>query len=61
MHPLVEVPGHILAWRIPWREEPGELQSKGCKDSDGIERLHFFHFLGGPRAPPGGGPRASQL
>ena len=21
----------ILAWRIPWREEPGWLQSKGSK------------------------------
>ena len=23
----------ILAWRIPWREEPGWLQSMGCKES----------------------------
>ena len=22
----------ILAWRIPWTEEPGGLQSMGCKD-----------------------------
>ena len=22
----------ILAWRIPWTEEPGKLQSWGCKD-----------------------------
>ena len=21
----------ILAWRIPWREEPGELQSRGSQ------------------------------
>jgi len=21
----------ILAWKIPWREEPGGLQSMGCK------------------------------
>ena len=21
----------ILAWKIPWTEEPGGLQSKGCK------------------------------
>ena len=32
-----------LAWRIPWREEPGRLQSTGCKESDTTERLHF-HF-----------------
>ena len=34
----------ILAWRIPWREEPGRLQSMGRKESNMTERLHF-HFL----------------
>ena len=35
----------ILAWRIPWTEELGGLQSTGCKESDTTERLHFhFHF-----------------
>ena len=24
----------ILAWRIPWTEEPGRLQSSGYKESD---------------------------
>ena len=24
----------ILAWRIPWTEEPGRVQSVGCKESD---------------------------
>ena len=24
---------NILAWRIPWTEEPGGLQSMGCKES----------------------------
>ena len=24
----------ILAWRIPWTEEPSELQTRGCKESD---------------------------
>ena len=24
----------ILAWRAPWTEEPGGLQSMGCKESD---------------------------
>ena len=28
---------HILAWRIPWTEEPGKLQSILCKESDTIE------------------------
>ena len=27
----------ILAWETPWTEEPGGLQSKGCKESDMIE------------------------
>ena len=24
----------ILAWRIPWTEEPGRLQSTGVQESD---------------------------
>ena len=24
----------ILAWRVPWTEEPGRLQSMGHKESD---------------------------
>ena len=27
----------ILAWRIPWTEEPGGLQSMGCKELDTTE------------------------
>ena len=27
----------ILAWRIPWAEEPGGLQSMGSQESDKIE------------------------
>ena len=33
----------ILAWRIPWTEELGGLQSMGHKESGTTERLHF-HF-----------------
>ena len=33
----------ILAWRIPWMEELGRLQSMGRKQSDTTEQLHF-HF-----------------
>ena len=33
----------VLAWRIPWTEEPGGLQSMGLLESDTTERLHF-HF-----------------
>ena len=36
----------ILAWRIPWMEELGGLQSTGHKESDTTEWLHFhFHFV----------------
>ena len=28
---------NLLAWRIPWTEEPGRLQSMGCKQSDVTE------------------------
>ena len=29
----------VFVWRIPWTEEPGGLQSWGCKESDTTERL----------------------
>ena len=29
----------ILAWRIPWTEEPGGLQSMGCKELDMTDQL----------------------
>ena len=29
----------ILAWRIPWTEEPGGLQSMGHEESDMMEHL----------------------
>ena len=33
-----------LAWKIPWTEEPGRLQSMGSRRvRDMTERLHF-HF-----------------
>ena len=28
---------NILAWRIPWTEEPGRLQPQGHKQSDRTE------------------------
>ena len=33
----------ILAWRIPWMEEPGGLQSMGSQSRTWLKRLHF-HF-----------------
>ena len=42
-----------LAWKIPWMEEPGRLQSMGSLRSDTTERLHFhfslFTFMHGRR------------
>ena len=33
------------AWKIPWMEEPGRLQSMGSLELDTTERLTFtFHF-----------------
>ena len=46
----------ILAWRIPRTEDPGGLQSMGCKESDTTEEHVFmnenhdsysFHFTPG--------------
>ena len=34
-----------LAWKIPWTEEPGGLQSMGRQKSDMTERLHFDFSL----------------
>ena len=36
----------ILAWRIPWTEEPGRLQSMGLQiESDTIETTVHTHIL----------------
>ena len=38
-------PHHILAWRIPWTEEPGGLYSLwGWEESDVTERLTTTHI-----------------
>ena len=39
-----------LAWKIPWTEEPGGLQSMGSLELDTTERLHF-HALEKAMAP----------
>ena len=35
----METHSSIPAWRIPWTEEPGELQSMGSQRGDTIEHL----------------------
>ena len=37
----METHSGILAWRIPWTEEPGGYSLWGCKDSDTTE--HTAH------------------
>ena len=49
----------ILAWKIPWTEEPSGLQSMGSMGSqrDTTERLHFllsFFQLNRVERPEGG-------
>ena len=45
-----------LAWKIPWTEEPGRLQSMGRKESDTTERLHFTSLTGTSRMQIQRGP-----
>ena len=36
---------NILTWEIPWREEPGGIQSMGLgKESDKTEQLTLYHL-----------------
>ena len=35
----------ILAWKIPWTEEPGKLQSMGSQQLDTTERLNVHARL----------------
>ena len=35
----------ILAWRIPWTEEPGGLQSMGLQSRTQLSDFTFFSFL----------------
>ena len=35
----------ILAWRIPWTEEPGGLQSIGLDTSEATSNMHACAFI----------------
>ena len=35
----------ILAWRIPWTEEPGRLQSMASQESDMTRQLTHHHHM----------------
>ena len=47
---------NILAWRIPWTEEPGRLQSMGLQrvrhDSAAAERLSHVELFLTPQTAP---------
>ena len=37
-------PSSILAWRVPWEEEPGGLySSRGCKELDATEHIPILY------------------
>ena len=45
----------IFAWRIPWTEEPGRLQSMGSQESDRTElstHTHRSYWLNGTLISP---------
>ena len=42
----------VLAWKIPWTEEPGSQQSTGRKESDTTEQLHFTSVTQMVKNPP---------
>ena len=48
-----------LAWKIPWMQEPGRLQSMGSEESDMTELLHFHFLLS--RIGEGNGTHSSVL
>ena len=33
----------ILAWRLPWTEEPGRLQSMGSKSWTQLNKFQFYY------------------
>ena len=39
----------ILAWKIPWTEEPGRLQSRRSKRVDSLEKTLMLGGIGGRR------------
>ena len=45
----------FLAWRIPWAEEPGGLQSMGSKESDTTEQLTQIAVRRGQKGTSGKG------
>ena len=42
----------IIAWEIPWTEEPGRLRPWGHKELDTTERLSMLSMPGTTQTPP---------
>ena len=40
----------LLAWKIPWTEEPDGLQSTGSRESDTTEQPPHVHSAPGPHS-----------
>ena len=40
----METHSRVLAWRIPWTEEPGGLQSMGVAELDMTEETQHAHM-----------------
>ena len=36
---------NILAWRIPWKEEPRGVQSMGSQSQTRLSHFHFFNGM----------------
>ena len=51
----------ILAWRIPWTEEPGELQSLGSQRHHGVIVSHTTHARDPDHAVSCLSPHSSKL
>ena len=44
----IAIHSSILAWKIPWTEEPGGLQSMGQKELDMTQRLNHQNYEAQP-------------
>ena len=41
----METHSSTVAWKIPWMEEAGRLQSMGHKESNTTDQLHFHFYF----------------
>ena len=53
-------PSSILAWRIPWTEEPGRLQYIGSQSQTRMKRLSMHPFRELRSYMPRGAPKTNE-